>query len=195
MSLDQNGGYATALALSNAVGLRPFRTLALTARAVHVQWLHPSTADAWLGEQNVCIVLGVLAVFEFLGDKIPAVDHLLHAVHFATKPIAAVLVSGGTLASADPNAAAYATMAGAVLNSLGIHGLVAATRAASTSFTVGAANPFVSLFEDVLAVAAVAMAAFLPFVGAIIAVLAIVLAAVMLPRIVAALRRRWAGAA
>jgi uncharacterized membrane protein len=195
MNLDPNGGYSTALALSNAVGLRPFLTLALTALAVHLHWLHPSTTYVWMGERNVCIVLGVLAVLEFLGDKIPAVDHALHAVHFATKPIAAVLVSGGALASSDPNAAAWATMAGSVLNSLGIHGLVATTRAASTSFTVGAANPFVSLFEDVLTVAAVAMAAFLPFVGAVIAVLAIILAAVMLPRIVAALRRRRAGAA
>jgi hypothetical protein len=195
MNLDPNGGYATALALSNAVGLRPFLTLALTALAVHFHWLHPSVTYAWMGERNICIVLGVLAVLEFLGDKIPVVDHMLHAVAFASKPIAAVLVSGGTLAAADPNAAAYATMAGSVLNSLGIHGLVATTRAASTSFTVGAANPFVSLFEDVLAVAAVAIAAFLPFVGAVIAILALILAAVMLPRILAALRRRRAGAA
>jgi hypothetical protein len=195
VNLDQNGGYATALALSNAVGLRPFLTLALTALAVHLQWLHPSVTYTWMGERNVCIVLGVLALLEFLGDKIPAVDHAMHAVHFATKPIAAVLVSGGVLAASDPNAAAYATMAGGVLNALGIHGLVATTRAASTSFTVGAANPFVSLFEDVLTVGAVAIAAFLPFVGAAIAILALILAAVMLPRIVAALRRRWAGAA
>jgi hypothetical protein len=195
VNLDANGGYATALALSNAVGLRPFLTLALTAFAVHLQWLHPSATYAWMGERNVCIVLGVLAVLEFLGDKIPAVDHALHAVHFATKPIAAVLVSGGAMAAADPNAAAWATMAGGALNALGIHGLVATTRAASTSLTVGAANPLVSLFEDVLTVAAIAVAAFLPFVGAVIAVLAIVLAVVMLPRIVAALRRRWSGAA
>jgi uncharacterized membrane protein len=195
MNLDPNGGYTTALALSNAVGLRPFLTLALTSLAVYLHWLHPSATYAWMGERNVCIVLGVLAVLEFLGDKIPAVDHALHAVHFATKPIASVLVSGGALASSDPNAAAWATMAGGALNALGIHGLVATTRAASTSFTVGAANPFVSLFEDVLTVAAVALAAFLPFVGAVIAVLAILLAAVMLPRIVTALRRRRAGAA
>jgi uncharacterized membrane protein len=133
VNFDQNGGYATALALSNAVGLRPFLTLALTALAVHFHWLHPSVTYAWMGERNVCIALGVLAALEFLGDKIPAVDHVLHAVHFATKPIAAVLVSGGALASSDPNAAAWATMAGSVLNSLGIHGLVATTRAASTS--------------------------------------------------------------
>lgn len=194
MNVDANGGYTTALALSNAVGLRPFLTLALTALAVHQQWLHPSPAYAWIGERNVCIVLGVLALLEFLGDKIPAVDHAMHAVHFATKPIAAVLVSGGALAASDPNAAAYATMAGGALNALGIHGLVATTRAASTSFTVGVGNPFVSLFEDILTVAAVAIAAFLPFVGAVIAILALILAAVLLPRIVAALRRRRAGA-
>ena len=102
VNIDPNGGYSTALALSNAVGLRPFLTLALTALAVHLHWLHPSTTYAWMGERNVCIVFGVLAALEFLGDKIPAVDHALHAVHFATKPIAAVLVSGGALASTDP---------------------------------------------------------------------------------------------
>jgi len=194
MNLDQSGGYASALALSNAVGLRPFLTLALTALAVHLRWLHPSVAYAWMGEGNVCIILGVLAVLEFLADKVPAVDNVLHAMHFATKPIAAILVSGGAMAAGDPTPAAYATMAGSALNSLGVHGLVATTRAASTSFTGGIANPFVSLLEDVLTVGAVAVAAFLPFVGAAIAVLALILAAIMLPRIVAVLRRRRAGA-
>lgn len=195
MNLDQNGGYASALALSNAVGLRPFLTLGLTALAIHAHWLHPSPQFAWLGDNNACIVLGILALLEFLGDKIPAVDNVLHAVHFASKPIAAVLVSGGAMAAGDPTGAGYATMAVAVLNSLGIHGLVASTRAASTSFTVGAANPFVSLFEDGMTLVAVAVAAFLPILGAILAVLALILALVMLPRIVAMLRRRRAGAA
>jgi hypothetical protein len=195
VNLDPNGGYATALALSNAVGLRPFLTLALTALAIHLQWLHPSVTYAWMGDRNVCIVIGVLAFLEFLGDKIPAVDNALHAVHFATKPIAAVLVSGGSLAAGDPTAAAYATMAGGILNAIGIHGLVATTRAATTSFSIGALNPFVSLFEDALTVGAVAIAAFVPVLGAILAALALILAAVCLPRIVAVLRRRRAGAA
>jgi hypothetical protein len=194
VNLDQNGGYATALALSNAVGLRPFLTLALTALALHLHWLHPALQYAWLGERNVCIALGVLALLEFLGDKIPAVDHALHAVHFASKPIAAVLVSGGAMAAGDPVALSYVTMGFSVLNALGIHGLVATTRAASTSFTVGAANPFVSLLEDALTIGAVAVAAFLPYVGAVVAVLALILAVVMLPRIVAAFQRYRAGA-
>jgi hypothetical protein len=194
VTLDQNGGYATALALSNAAGLRPFLTLALTALALHLHWLHPSDQYAWLGAQNVCIVLGVLALLEFLGDKIPAVDHALHAVHFASKPIAAALIAGSSMAAGDPAGAGYLTMAVSVLNSLGLHGLVASARAASTSFTLGAANPVVSLFEDAATLAAVAVAAFLPLVGAIVAVLALILAAIMLPRIIAVLRRRWAGA-
>jgi hypothetical protein len=194
MNLDQHGGYASALALSNAVGLRPFLTLALTALAMHQHWLHPSAQYAWLGSNGACTVLGVLAVLEFLGDKIPAVDHALHAVHFASKPIAAVLVSGGTMAAGDPAAAGYATIAAAALNALGIHGLVASTRAASTSFTGAVANPFVSLFEDALALGAIAVAAFLPILGAVLAVVALIAAAIALPRILALLRRRKAGA-
>jgi hypothetical protein len=195
VNLDANGGYTTALALSNAVGLRPFLTLALTALAMHLHWLHPAAQYAWLGERNVCIVLGVLALLEFLGDKIPAVDHALHAVHFASKPIAAVLVSGGAMTAGDPTGLTYLTMGTGVLNALGLNGLVATARAASTSLTVGVANPIVSLFEDALGLGAIAVAAFVPTLGAILAVLALIFAAIMLPRIVAALRRGRAGTA
>jgi Domain of unknown function (DUF4126) len=191
---ESSGGYATAMALSNAVGLRPFLTLALAAAALHFGIFHPAAQFAWLGSDKICMILGALAVLEFIADKIPAVDHALHAVHFASKPIAAVLVAGAALPAGDPSGGTYVTMALCVLNALGLHGLAVSTRAASTTFSLGAANPIVSLLEDVATVALVAVAAFLPIAGAIVAILALIAAAIALPRIIGWWRNRSAAA-
>jgi hypothetical protein len=145
--------FATAYALSTSVGLRPFLTLALASLAMHFGYLHPSHAFAALGSDGATVLLAVLAVLEFFAEKVPAVDHALHAVHFATKPIAAAVLIGATDAALVPPgdpAFGYALMGAAAVNALGVHAGVAALRGASTVTTAGIANPFVSLIEDAL---------------------------------------------
>ncbi len=83
--------FATAYTLSSSIGIRPFLTLAIASLAMHLGYLHPSPAFAYLGSDGATWLLGGLAVLEFVGDKIPVVDHTLHVLHFATKPIAAAL--------------------------------------------------------------------------------------------------------
>ena len=177
--MDPNG-FATAYGLSTSIGLRPFLTLALASLAMHLGYLHPSPAFAYLGSDGATWLLFGLAVVEFAGDKIPVVDHTLHVLHFATKPIAAALLVGSAIpASGPPDATAYALMSLGALNALGVHSGISALRAGSTSMTLGAANPFVSLFEDGVALFATVLAIFTPFAGAIVALLltAIVLVA------------------
>src|ERR1700719_1335257 len=94
--------FATAYALSTSVGLRPFLTLALASLAMHFGYLHPSHPFAALGSDGATVLLAVLAVLEFFAEKVPAVDHALHAVHFATKPVAAAVLIGATDAALVP---------------------------------------------------------------------------------------------
>jgi hypothetical protein len=166
--------FATAYALSTSVGLRPFLTLALASLAMHFGYLHPSHAFAALGSDGATVLLAVLAVLEFFAEKVPAVDHALHAVHFATKPIAAAVLIGATDAALVPPgdpAFGYALMGAAAVNALGVHAGVAALRGASTVTTAGIANPFVSLIEDALTVVGTVLAILLPVAGATLAFL------------------------
>jgi hypothetical protein len=174
--------FATAYGLSTSIGIRPFLTLALASLAMHFGFLHPAHAFAFLGTDGATVLLGGLSVLEFVGDKIPVVDHALHALHFVTKPIAAAVLVGSAVSGAgSPDAFDYAGMGLGALNALGIHTGIATVRGASTAMTLGFANPFVSLCEDVLAVFAAAFAIFLPIVGAAFAI-AFTLAIVYLAR-------------
>jgi hypothetical protein len=173
--------FATTYALTTAIGLRPFLTLALASLAMHFGYLHPSAAFAYLGTDGATWLLAVLAAVELAGDKIPVVDHALQAAHFALKPIAAAILVGSAIPanSSVSDTSEYALMALGALNALGIHTGVTAARGASTALTLGIANPFLSAIEDVLAAAGVFASIVWPFAGAIGAVVLTLLIALL----------------
>ena len=160
--------FATTYALTTAIGLRPFMTLALASLAMHFGYLHPSAAFAYLGTDGATWLLAGLALLEFAGDKIPVVDHALQAAHFALKPIAAAILVGSAIPSNSSGSGGfgYGLMALGALNALGIHTGVTAARGASTALTLGIGNPFLSAIEDALAAAGVFAAIVWPFAGA-----------------------------
>ena len=162
--------FASAYGLSTSIGIRPFLTLALASLAMHFGYLHPAHAFAFLGTDGATWLLAGLAVLEFAADKIPIVDHTLHVLHFAAKPIAAALLVGSAVsAGGSPDASADLMMGLGALNALGVHTAVAATRGASTAMTLGVANPFLSLGEDIAAVLSAVLAILVPFAGAMLA--------------------------
>ena len=114
-------------------------------------------------------MLAAIAALEFGSDKIPGVDHALHVVHFAVKPVVAAIVVGSALP--DSGLTPDALMGAAALNALGVHAGVAAMRGASTSLTLGMANPLVSFLEDAGALGSACLAIALPFAGAALAVM------------------------
>jgi len=164
--------------------------LALASLAMHFGYLHPSHPFAYLGSDGATAVLALLAIVEFAGDKVPVVDHTLHVLHVATKPIAAALLVGSVVPNVGPgDAVTYALMGAGALNALGIHGGVAALRGASTVTTAGFGNPFVSLVEDALAVLATIAAIFAPFASAVLAIVLTVVVVLTARAIVRAARR------
>jgi hypothetical protein len=173
--------FATTYALTTAIGLRPFLTLALASLAMHFGYLHPAAAFAYLGTDGATWLLAGLAAVEFAGDKIPVVDHALQAAHFALKPIAAAILVGSAVPAnaTESGTSEYGLMALGALNALGIHTGVTAARGASTALTLGIANPFLSAIEDVLAAAGVFAAIVWPFAGAIGAVVLTLLLALL----------------
>lgn len=184
--------FATAYGLSTSIGLRPFLVLALASIAMHLGYLHPSHAFAYLGSDGATWLLAALAVLEFAGDKVPVFDHTLHALHFVTKPIAAALLVGSALpqTGGSPDLATSALMGLGAFNALGVHAGIATLRGASTSLSGGLANPLISVVEDALALVAAVLAIVLPFAGALVAIVVTIVLVVIARRAFATLRNR-----
>jgi hypothetical protein len=188
-----DGGFAFGLALSTAVGIRPFLTLAITASMMWSGSLNPDPHFAWLGHGGVAIIIWLLAAMEFVADKIPIVDHVFHIFHFASKPIVAALVAGGTIHfnnESDMNDAKLGLeMCAAAANAFGLNVVAATVRGMTTSLTFGSVNPIVSVLEDIVCVVAILVAIFVPVLGAAIAVVTTVLTFLLLRLCVRRLRR------
>ena len=186
--MDAVAQYALAYALTTSAGVRALLPLAAVSFAAHAGWIHPSAGFAWLGHGLVMWILIAVAVLEMLADKVPLVDHALHFVQIASKPAAAAILVGGTTHPHD-NAELIALMVAGGLDALGIHGAVAATRAASTVGTAGIANPFLSVVEDVGAVGAVILAFVVPVVAALLALIATIVLVIVARLVYRRMRR------
>lgn len=165
------GSLAAAFGLSGAAGLNawlPLFASALLARLGAVELADPF-GD--LESTGALAVLGVLTTADFVGDKIPAVDHVLHGAGTVVAPASgALLFTGQTGLETDLPTAAAVVIGALVAGS--VHLERAAVRGGSTVGTGGTANPLVSLGEDVTSAALVAVAFLVP-VLAFLAVLAL----------------------
>jgi hypothetical protein len=166
-------GYLTSLGLSTAAGLNayiPFLTVGVLSRSTDVIDL-PEPWDA-LSDPVVLRIVGVVGLADFIGDKVPVVDHVLHAIGLAVAPIAGGLLA---LASAsafdlDPGVAAGMGIVAALATQAGR----TAARPVSTATTGGGGNPAVSLAEDGVSGILSVTALFWPIVTAVLAVLVLV---------------------
>ena len=177
---------ALAYSLSSIAGLRAGLTIAALSLAVHLHWLAAPPGMQWIGSDVTLGIAAVLALADFVADKVPGVDHVLHLVHAVLAPVAggtAALVSDPALSGGNGTAIALAVAAGA--NALGVHGLRSSARAASTVTTFGALNPVVSIVEDVAALAALVLSFFVPILVAIAALLCTLAAILVVRRILA----------
>jgi len=152
------------IGLAASSGLRAFLPLFALSLAFHFGFgPHASGHFAWLGSPVALGALAIATLVEMAGDKIPVVDHALDSVGTFVRPVAGALAAGAVFNSHDPaTGALLGLIVGAPL-ALGVHGAKAATRGASTVSTLGFANPFVSLLEDVAVVFGTAVAFFIPF--------------------------------
>jgi hypothetical protein len=183
--MDGVGQYALAYALTTAAGIRGLLTLALVSVAIHFHWLLAPAGFAWLGSNEATIILVAIAALDFVGDKIPVVDNALHVVQMVAKPAVAAILVGGTV-HGQSTPALLGLMALGALNAMGVHAASATIRGTSTATTAGAANPIISLGEDIIAGTTTSVAVFHPWIAAAVALL--ITAAIVL-----AVRGLWRG--
>jgi hypothetical protein len=168
---------AMGFALAACVGLRTF--LPLLAAGVLARLGYVSLGDhfEWMASTPALVVFGSAALFEILADKVPWLDHALHAAEAFVKPVAGTLIAASVLTELDPVMAitlgliAGGTVAGAV------QALRGTARVASTALTGGLGNPVLSIFDDAAATVGIVLAFVLPLLAAMIVIgLAVLLA-------------------
>lgn len=148
------------LGLAASTGLRTFLPMLMLAGAArfHLFGIELNHAMAWLTSDVAMIALGAATLIELIGDKIPAVDHVLHAIGFVTRPLAAAAAAYAVFGGMDPTVAAIAAVIVGAPTALAFNAAQGGTRLASTATTGGLGNPVVSTIEDGLSIGTVLIA-------------------------------------
>ena len=163
-------GLMTALGLSTAAGLNAYLPLLIVGGLD--RWTDLLALDApydTLAEPGVMLAIGAVALVDFVGDKIPAIDSVLHAIGLVVAPVAGGLVALAATGNdaVDP---AFAIVLG-VAAAGATHGARSIVRPASTAFTGGAGNPVLSLGEDAISTLLAFSAVIVPVVAFVVALL------------------------
>jgi hypothetical protein len=171
-----------AFGLSAAAGLNAWLPLFGAALAQRLDLVDLAQPFDDLSGTGALVVLGVLTVADFVGDKIPAVDHVLHAAGMVIAPVSgAALFTGQTGADTDVPTLVAIALGGSVAAS--IHAGRATIRPVSTVGTAGVGNPVLSIVEDIGSL----MLTLAAFVVPVLAALGVIALAVL---ILTAWRRR-----
>lgn len=165
----------TSIGLGLGAGVNAYATLLVFGLLAR---LRPGTFEGDMAQffstTPALVVLGVLYTVEFLADKIPAIDHVWDVVHTFIRPAAGALV--GWAATAPDLPQGWVILASVVAGgaALTTHAAKSSLRVASTATTAGAANPVISLVEDVFAIGSAVIAIFLPALVAVVIALLVI---------------------
>ncbi len=178
---------AMGFALAASVGLRTFLPLFVAGLLARNGYVAMGPSFAWMETTPALVVFGSAVVFEVLADKVPGLDHALHAVEAFVKPLAATLLAASLFTQLDPVLAVTLGLIGSGTIAGAVHAMKGAARLVSMGTTGGLANPLLSLVDDALAIVGIAAAILVPIVAAITIIALVIFAARFLWR-----RRRGA---
>ncbi len=176
-----------AVGLGAASGLNawiPLLGLGLAGRLGVVELTEPFDR---LESTGVLVVLGVVFLLDLVGDKVPVVDHVLHAVGTVIAPISGAIVFGAQENLLSQSAPWAAAVAGMVLGE-SVHLARSGVRPAVTAGTGGVGNPVLSAIEDAIAFVLTVLAVVVP----VLAFVAVIVVSIWAWRRVLRWRRRRA---
>ncbi len=155
------GGILAAFGLSGAAGLNAWLPLLAVGLGDRAGWVNLESPYDSLSSTPGLIVVGLLLVLDLIGDKIPALDSVLHAIGLLIAPASgAVLFAAQTDVTSDLNPAVGALLGAVTAGSL--QAGRAAVRPFVTASTAGIGNPAVSTAEDGTALLITLLAFVLP---------------------------------
>lgn len=178
------GGVLAAFGLSGAAGLNAWLPLFVSALLDRLDVVDLAGPFDEFSSTAGLVVLGTLTLADFVGDKVPIVDHVLHAAGTVIAPVSGALLFTGSAGSESDVPTLLSLVLGALVAG-SVHAARTTARPAATATTGGLANPVVSLGEDATSGLLTALAFVAPVVA--VAVLVALLAALVL--VVRRLRR------
>lgn len=158
----------TGLGLSTAAGLNPYLPLLLVGLFARLGWMPLEAPFTALGHPLVLLIIAALAVVDFVGDKVPAIDSMLHVAGLILAPLAGAILflSAAGIGGIDPLIAAIAGL----IVAGGAHAARATVRPAVTAATAGTGNPVLSLLEDIVSVILTVLAILSPVLAIVLIV-------------------------
>jgi hypothetical protein len=184
--MDALSAAAFGVVLAATAGLRAFLPVFSASLMAWMTDLPLPDNLAWLERPQTVVIFGVATLLEILGDKIPVIDHALDGIQVLTKPVLAVLAATPFIYQLAPEqSVAIGILLGAPL-ALGVHSAKATARLGSTATTAGVGNPFLSIAEDVAAVAAI----ILGFLAPLLALVLMAMTVFFIVRLALRVRRR-----
>jgi hypothetical protein len=136
---------------------------------------------SYLSHTWVLVVAGVMYAFQFLADKIPAVDSVWDAIHTFIRIPAGAIMAATAVAHFDPSVRIVALLIGGGI-ALSSHGTTAATRLAVNTSPEPFSNVALSLLGDAVTLGGTLLMAIHP---------AILIGVVLVAVIVSVLLFRW----
>lgn len=174
---------AMGIGLAACAGIRAWLPLLMAGGLARWGIIELGPSFQFISSDRALILFGAATVIEILADKIPAVDHALDSLSTVLRPAAASLLAASVLWQvSDPLTALALGVAVGAPTSLVPHAAKSLLRAASTTLTGGIANPFISILEDLMAVALFVLTVLIPVVVASMLVLVALLVARRLVR-------------
>ena len=166
-------GTASAFGLASAAGLNtslPLLVVGLAARFGMLTLVAPYDA---LASDVALVGLALLALLELVGDKVPALDSVVHAVQWPLAMAAGAILFASQQSIVQDVSPGLAILVG-VLTAGGIHSLRAIVRPAINLGTLGLGGPVVSTLEDGLALVLTAAALLAPVLAVVLALALVV---------------------
>jgi Na+/serine symporter len=167
------GSVLAAFGLSGAAGLNAWLPLFASALLDRLGAVDLAAPFDDLSTTRGLVVLGALLVLDFVGDKVPALDHALHLVGTVVSPASgAALFVGQAHAGTDVPTLVGIAAGGSVAGL--VHAARALLRVASSATTAGFGNPILSVAEDGSSAALTAISFVLPVLAAMLVVALVV---------------------
>jgi hypothetical protein len=174
--------------LAWASGIRLYAVLFLAGAMAHFGTLALPPALEVLQHPLVLAASGVMALGEFLADKVPAFDSVWDAVHTFIRVPAGAVLAAAALGEADPVWVMVAAILGGAIAS-GAHLTKAGTRAVINTSPEPFSNWAASFGEDLLVPAGFLAAIKAPVVFLVLLVGFLAAAAWLLPKLFRAMKR------
>ncbi|WP_078323460.1 DUF4126 domain-containing protein [Mycobacteroides salmoniphilum] len=156
-----------AFGLSGAAGLNAWLPLLAVGAADRFGWIELGSSYGWLSSTPALVVLAVIFVLDLVGDKIPALDSVLHAVGTFIAPASgAILFTAETSLSSNLPPAVAAILGAITAGS--VHAGRTVARPFVTGTTAGVGNPVVSTAEDGTSLVLTILALALPILAFVV---------------------------